>query len=169
MDKVDFVFDEDGAEEVRDEEEQAPDEMAQMTELNVALMHKLKQISADYENFRKRNEKEKARMYDMGVMAFAEGLLPIIDNFALAMKSASPGDNFAKGMLMIQNQLNHMFEDMGMKKIPAVGETFDIKYHNAVSHIEDENAGAQEIVEELQPGYMYKEAVIRHSVVVVAN
>ncbi|MCL2753512.1 MAG: nucleotide exchange factor GrpE, partial [Defluviitaleaceae bacterium] len=72
-------------------------------------------------------------------------------------------------VLMIQNQLAHMFEAIGMKSIPAVGETFDINLHSAVSHVKDDTKGEQEIVEELQKGYIYKDAVVRHAVVVVAN
>jgi len=133
------------------------------------LLNKIKQISADYENFRNRSEREKTRMYDMGKISVVEDLLPIIDNFALATKNADPGDSFVKGVLMIQNQFQHVLEDLGIQKIPAVGESFDTRYHSAVSHVEDEKVGEQEIVEELQAGYSYKDTVIRHSVVVVAN
>jgi len=134
-----------------------------------ALLTKLKQISADYENFRNRSEREKTRMYDMGKMSVVESLLPIVDNFALATKNADGNDGFVKGVAMIQNQLNHMLDELGVKRISAVGEVFDIKFHNAVSHIEDESVGEKVIVEELQAGYTYKDTVLRHSMVVVAN
>ncbi|MCL2620164.1 MAG: nucleotide exchange factor GrpE [Defluviitaleaceae bacterium] len=150
-------------------EENQQDAVQQAEDFVAQLVNKLKETTADYENFRKRSEKEKASMYDRGIITFATELLPIMDNFALAVKNADHGDNFVKGVLMIQGQLNSMFENMGITKIPAVGETFDTKFHNAVSTIEDENLGVQEIAEELQTGYIYKGAVIRHSVVVVAN
>ena len=157
-------------EEADETAEQEPtSEMDEMKALNMALVQKLQQVSADYENFRRRNEQEKTHMYDRGIMAFAEALLPVMDNFALATKNADPNDSFVKGVLMIQNQLNHIFEDMGMKPIAAVGEVFDTKLHSAISHIADETKGEQEIVEELQKGYIYKEVVLRHAVVVVAN
>ena len=133
------------------------------------ILLKLKQISADYENFRTRSEREKGRMYDLGKMHVIEALLPIADNFDLAFKNADKGDNFVKGILMIQSQFNALFAEMGIIKIPAVGETFDIRFHSAISHIKDDNFGEQEIVEEVQAGYVYRDVVIRHSVVVVAN
>ena len=137
--------------------------------LTEVLSTKIKQLSADYDNFRKRSEREKSRMYDSGKINVVEALLPVLDNFTLAMKNADPDDGFVKGVAMIQSQLTHILDELGVKRIAALGETFDIKYHNAVSHIEDEDAGEQEIVQELQTGYIYKEGVIRHSMVVVAN
>lgn len=133
------------------------------------LMSKIKQMSADYENFRNRSEREKTRMFDIGKTSVIEALLPIMDNFALATKNADTADSFVKGVMMIQNQLNHALEEIGVKKIEALGTIFDIKFHNAVSHVESETAQAGEIVEELAAGYIYKDTVIRHSMVVVAN
>jgi molecular chaperone GrpE len=133
------------------------------------ILLKLKQISADYENFRTRSEREKGRMYDLGKMHVVEALLPIIDNFGLALKNADPNDSFVRGILMIQSQFNTLFAEMGVIKIPAVGEIFDIRFHSASSHIQDDEYGEQEIVEEVQAGYVYRDVVIRHSVVVVAN
>lgn len=157
------------SEEHLEEEEVQQDEVQQAEDFVAQLVNKLKETTADYENFRKRSEKEKAHMYDRGIINFATELLPIMDNFALAVKNADHGDNFVKGVLMIQGQLNSMFENMGITKILAVGETFDTKFHNAISSIEDESLGIREIAEELQAGYTYKGVVIRHSVVVVAN
>ncbi|MCL2169176.1 MAG: nucleotide exchange factor GrpE [Defluviitaleaceae bacterium] len=134
-----------------------------------ALIGKLKTLTADYENFRTRSEREKTRMYDLGKMNVIENLLPIADNFALATKNADPADSFVKGVLMIQSQLSHMFDDMGVKKIPTIGEKFDIKYHNAVSRVDDETKGDMTIVEEIQAGYTYKDNIVRHAMVVVAN
>jgi molecular chaperone GrpE len=146
------------------------EEFNQMKEFNDLLANKLKQTIADYENYRNRNEKERAVMYDRGIMSFAAALLPIMDNFTLAIKSAAnPEDSFVKGVIMIQAGLNTMFEEMGFKKIPATGQTFDTKYHHAVGHIQSETYKEQEIVEELIQGYTYKDTVIRHSAVIVAN
>ena len=148
----------------------APAQEEQPTQITPEmLMNKIKQMSADYENFRTRSEREKARMYDLGKISVVEALLPIIDNFALATKSADLSDSFVKGVMMIQNQLDHALEEIGVQKIKALGEVFDIKFHNAVSHIESDEAGTGEIVEELATGYIYKDTVIRHSMVVVAN
>jgi molecular chaperone GrpE len=145
------------------------EEFNQMKEFNDLLANKLKQTIADYENYRNRNEKEKTGMYDRGIMSFAAALLPILDNFALAIKNANPEDNFVKGVIMIQSQLANMLEDMGLKKIPALGETFDTKFHHAIGHIKTDHQKEQEIIEEALPGYTYKDTVIRHSAVIVAN
>ncbi|MCL2574813.1 MAG: nucleotide exchange factor GrpE [Defluviitaleaceae bacterium] len=149
--------------------QQEPAELEKMQALNNALINKLQQVTADYENFRNRSEKEKAHMYDRGIMAFAEGLLPVMDNFNLAMKNADPADVFIKGVLMIKNQLDHMFDDMGIKRIATVGEAFDTNLHSAISHIEDDAVGEKIITEEMQAGYTYKGQIIRHAAVVVAN
>ncbi|MDR2168229.1 MAG: nucleotide exchange factor GrpE [Clostridiales bacterium] len=133
------------------------------------ILGKLKQIAADYENFRVRSEREKAHMFDLGKMQMIEALLPVVDNFALATKNVDPTDSFVKGVLMIQSQFNAIFAEMGVVKIPAMGQKFNPNLHSAVSHIKDKNYGELEIVEELQTGYIYKDVIIRHSVVVVAN
>jgi molecular chaperone GrpE len=141
----------------------------QLKEFNDLLSNKLKQTIADYENYRNRSEKEKTFMYDRGIMSFAAALLPILDNFALAVKNANPEDGFVKGVIMIQSQLTAMLTEMGLKKIPAIGEPFNTKFHDAVGHIQSEAHFEQEIVEELTPGYTYKDTIIRHSTVIVAN
>ena len=146
------------------------EEFNKLKELNDLLAGKLKQTIADYENYRNRSQKENAVIYGRGIISFATALLPIMDNFALAVKSApNPEDGFVKGVIMIQNQLNIMFEEIGIKKIPAAGEVFNTKFHHAVGHIQSETHLTQEIVEELMPGYTYKDTVIRHSAVIVAN
>ena len=149
----------------KDIEEQTPAEEV----LTEALITKLKTLTADYENYRNRNDKEKAQMYDRGIKDAIFSLLPVMDNFALATKNIDPSDNLAKGVLMIQGQLDGAIEALGVEKIPAVGKTFDINLHNAVTHVKSDNHKEQEIMEELQTGYTYKGSVIRHSMVVVAN
>ena len=136
------------------------------------LTDRLKRSMAEFDNFRKRSEKEKATMFDMGARSVAEKLLPIVDNFERAML-ATPADGegkaFADGISMIYNQMTKALEDLGVKPIDCVGKDFDPNLHNAVMHIEDESLGENVVAEELLKGYMYKDGVLRHSMVKVAN
>ena len=136
------------------------------------LTDRLKRSMAEFDNFRKRSEKEKATMFDMGARSVAEKLLPIVDNFERAML-ATPADGegkaFADGISMIYNQMTKALEDLGVKPIDCVGKEFDPNLHNAVMHIEDESLGENVVAEELLKGYMYKDSVLRHSMVKVAN
>ena len=136
------------------------------------LTDRLKRSMAEFDNFRKRSEKEKATMFDMGARSVAEKLLPIVDNFERAMLAApaeSEGKAFAEGIAMIYNQMTKTLEDLGVKPIDCVGKDFDPNLHNAVMHIEDESLGENVVAEELLKGYMYKDGVLRHSMVKVAN
>ena len=136
------------------------------------LTDRLKRSMAEFENFRKRNEKEKATMFDMGARSMAEKLLPVVDNFERAMLAApadGEGKAFAEGITMIYNQMTKTLEDLGVKAIDCVGKEFDPNLHNAVMHIEDESLGENVVAEELLKGYMYKDGVLRHSMVKVAN
>ena len=136
------------------------------------LTDRLKRSMAEFDNFRKRSEKEKATMFDMGARSVAEKLLPIVDNFERAMLAApaeSEGKAFAEGIAMIYNQMTKTLEDLGVKPIDCVGKDFDPNLHNAVMHIEDESLGENVVAEELLKGYMYKDSVLRHSMVKVAN
>lgn len=136
------------------------------------LTDRLKRSMAEFDNFRKRSEKEKATMFDMGARSVAEKLLPIVDNFERAM-TATPAEGegraFADGIEMIYNQMTKTLEDLGVKPIDCVGKDFDPNLHNAVMHIEDESLGENVVAEELLKGYMYKDGVLRHSMVKVAN
>lgn len=138
-----------------------------IAELNDRLMRQM----AEFDNYRKRTEKEKSGMYIVGAKDVVEKLLPIIDNFerGLAVPEAEGGDPFVEGMQMIYKQMLTMFDEIGVKQIEALGQPFDPNLHNAVLHVEDENVGENEIVEEFQKGYTYKDFVIRHSMVKVAN
>ena len=144
-------------------------ELAAAKELNNLYMDKIRHQAAEFENYRNRTSKEMGQVFDKGVREVVSALLPVIDNFALATKNADKKEPFAAGILMIQNQLHTMLENLGVEKIPAVGEKFDTNYHSAVSHIKDESFGEGMVVEELQGGYTYKDTVIRHAMVVVAN
>ena len=136
------------------------------------LTDRLKRSMAEFDNFRKRSEKEKATMFDMGARSIAEKILPVVDNFERAMVAApkeGDGKAFSDGITMIYNPLKKTLEDLGVKPIDCVGQAFDPNFHNAVMHIEDESLGENVVAEELLKGYMYKDSVLRHSMVKVAN
>ncbi len=134
------------------------------------LTDKVKRQMAEFDNYRKRTEKEKASMYIVGAKDIVEKILPVVDNFerGLAMAEGSE-DPFVEGMEKIYKQLMTTLDEMGVKPIEAVGQEFNPDFHNAVMHVEDEEAGENVIVEEFQKGYLYKDFVVRHSMVKVAN
>lgn len=136
------------------------------------LTDRLKRNMAEFDNFRKRTEKEKAAMFEIGAREIIEKILPVVDNFERGLASVgedAEGSAFAEGMEMIYKQLMKTLEDAGVKPIEAVGQPFDPNFHNAVMHIEDESLGENIIAAELQKGYMYRDTVVRHSMVQVAN
>lgn len=134
------------------------------------LTDKVKRQMAEFENFRKRSEKEKTQMYEIGAKSILEKILPVVDNFERGlMGMEESNDPFAQGMQMIYKQLMTSLEEVGVTAIEAAGKEFDPEFHNAVMHVEDEGFGENEVVEELQKGYMYRETVLRHSMVKVAN
>ncbi|MCR4782259.1 MAG: nucleotide exchange factor GrpE [Lachnospiraceae bacterium] len=124
---------------------------------------------AEFENFRKRTEKEKSQMYAMGAKDTLEKILPVVDNFERALAMETEDSPFKEGMDKIYKMFIKNLEEMGVKPLDAAGKPFDPAFHNAVMHIEDENYGENEVVEELQKGYMYKDTILRHSMVKVAN
>ena len=136
------------------------------------LTDKVQRQMAEFDNFRKRTEKEKSQMYDMGAKTIVEKILPVIDNFERGL-AAVPEDNkedaFVVGMDKIYRQMLTVLEEAGVKPIEAVGAEFDPNFHNAVMHVEDETLGENVVAEELQKGYMYRDTVVRHSMVKVAN
>ena len=136
------------------------------------LTDRYKRTMAEFDNFRKRTEKEKSAMYEIGARDIIEKLLPVVDNFErglMAIPEDAKGTPVAEGMDKIYRQLRKMLEDAGVKEIEAEGKEFDPNFHNAVMHVEDENFGDNQIAEVLQKGYIYKETVVRHSMVKVAN
>ena len=136
------------------------------------LTDKVRRNLAEFDNYRKRTEKEKSAMFEMGAKDIVERILPVIDNFERGLASIpeeAKGSAFASGMEMIYKQLLKNLEDAGVKPIEAVGQPFDPNFHNAVMHIEDENLGENVVAQELQKGYMYRDSVVRHSMVQVAN
>ena len=136
-------------------------------------MDKYQRTLAEFDNFRKRTEKEKSVMFDMGVTTAVLKVLPVYDNFSRALAAASDSNNqtdgFYKGVEMIFSQLVETLKSLGVTEIDAAGGQFDANFHEAVMHIEDKNFGQNEVVEELQKGFLYKDKVIRHSLVKVAN
>ena len=136
------------------------------------LTDRVKRQMAEFENFRKRTEKEKSTMYEMGARDMIEKILPIIDNFERGLATIpddAKGTPFAEGMEKIYKQLQKTMEDAGVKVIEAVGKEFDPNLHNAVMHVEDESLGENVVAEELLKGYTYRDSVVRHSMVKVAN
>ena len=133
------------------------------------LTDRLKRQMAEFDNFRKRTEKEKSSMYIIGAKEIVEKILPVVDNFERGLAQAQEGDAFADGMKMIYKQLTTTLDDLGVKPIEAVGKEFNPDFHNAVMHVEDENFGENIVAEEFQKGYTYRDSVVRHSMVKVAN
>ncbi len=136
------------------------------------LTDKVKRQLAEFENFRNRTEKEKSQMYTIGAKDVIEKILPVVDNFERGIKSIPEEEReapVASGMEMIYKQLMTVLTDLGVTPIEAVGQEFDPNLHNAVMHVENEELGENIVAEEFQKGYQYKDAVLRHSMVSVAN
>ena len=136
------------------------------------LTDRVKRQMAEFENFRKRTEKEKSTMYEMGARDIIEKMLPVLDNLErgiAAIPEEYKGTALAEGMDKICRQFQKTLEDAGVKNIEAVGKEFDPNFHNAVMHVDDESLGENVVAEELQKGYMYRDIVVRHSMVKVAN
>ena len=137
-------------------------------ELNDRLMRTL----AEFENFRKRSEREKAQMFEIGAKDIIEKILPVVDNFERGLGSITEEEKqtgFAHGIDMVYKQLVTVLESAGVTAIEAVGKEFDPNFHNAVMHGEDSEVGENIITEEFQKGYMYRDSVVRHSMVKVVN
>lgn len=136
------------------------------------LTDKLTRQMAEFDNYRKRTEKEKTAMYEIGAKEVVEKILLVVDNFErglAAVPEDKKDDSFVAGMEMIYKQIMTSLEEIGVKPIEAVGKEFNPDFHNAVMHIEDEELGENIVAEEFQKGYTYRESVVRHSMVKVAN
>lgn len=136
------------------------------------LTDKYRRTMAEFDNFRKRTEKEKAAMYEIGARGIIDKLLPVVDNFERGLAAIPEEDKasaVAEGMDKIYRQLTKMLEDADVKEIEAEGAEFDPNFHNAVMHVEDESLGENVVAEVLQKGYTYRDSVVRHSMVKVAN
>ena len=127
---------------------------------------------AEFDNYRKRTEREKSAMYEIGAKAIVEKLLPVVDNFERGFSTVAEEDKddaFVKGMEMVYKQMMTMLESVDVKPIEAVGKEFNPDLHNAVMHVEDETVGENIVVDEFQKGYTYRDSVVRYSMVKVAN
>lgn len=136
------------------------------------LEDKVKRQLAEFENFRNRTEKEKSRMYEFGARDVIEKMLPVVDNFERGLASIPEDEKngpVASGMEMIYKQMMTTLEGLGVTPIDALNKPFDPNFHNAVMHVEDEEIEESTVVEEFQKGYIYKDHVIRYSMVKVAN
>lgn len=136
------------------------------------LQDRLRRQMAEFDNFRKRTEKEKSAMYEVGARDIIEKILPVLDNFErglAAVPEDEKGSSFAEGIEKIYKQFVKTLEDAGVEVIEAKGQQFDPNLHNAVMHVEDDQFGENEISQELQKGYKYRGTVVRHSMVQVAN
>ena len=136
------------------------------------LKDKLTRQMAEFDNFRKRTEKEKSAMYEIGAKDIIEKILPVVDNFERglgAVTEEQKEDSFVSGMEMIYKQIMTTLDSVGVKAIEAVGNEFDPDFHNAVMHVEDEEVGENIVVEEFQKGYTYRDTGVRHSMGKLAN
>lgn len=130
----------------------------------------LRRTMADFDNFRKRTVKEKEGLYDEGFSEAVKQILPVLDNFERAVAyNDSDNKNIIEGIEMILKIFKDTLQKMGIEEIPSMGEKFDPNYHNAIMHIEDENLEENIIVDVMQKGYKYKDKILRHSMVKVAN
>lgn len=144
----------------------------QLLEQIVDLEDKLKRQMAEFDNFRKRTDREKSAMFEIGAKDIIERILPVLDNFERGLGAVSEEERegaFVQGIEKIYKQLVTALEEAGVKPIEAVGKEFDPNFHNAVMHAEDEELGENLVAEEFQKGYLYKESVVRHSMVKVVN
>ena len=159
---------EDQGEEKSGEKKKKDKKDEKIEELNDRITRQM----AEFDNFRKRSEKEKSQMYEIGAKDIIEKILPVVDNFERGLDSIpeeEKGSPFAEGMEKIYKQLMTTLDSLGVKPIKAVGQEFNPDFHNAVMHVEDEEFGENVVAEEFQKGYMYRESVVRHSMVKVAN
>jgi len=151
--------------EKKEKKDKKDEKIAELTDM-------LKRQMAEFDNFRKRTSQEKASMYIVGAKEIVEKMLPVVDNFERGLATVSEEEAngpFAEGMTMIYKQLMKALEEAGVTPIETVGEEFNPDLHNAVMHIESDEVGDNIVVEELQKGYRYKDFVVRHSMVKVAN
>lgn len=136
------------------------------------LNDRLIRTMAEFDNFRKRSEKEKSQMFEVGAKDIIEKILPVVDNFERGLSVVTEEEKssaFVQGIEKIYKQLLDVLEAAGVKAIDAVGKEFDPNFHNAVMHTEDEELGENIIAEEFLKGYMYRDSVVRHSMVKVVN
>ncbi|KXL52596.1 protein GrpE [Anaerotignum neopropionicum] len=153
--------------------DEAAEKIARLEQQAAENFDKYQRCMAEFDNFRKRTTREKASLYDDGVRDTLEKLLMVVDNLERAVAAqegkAEENDSFFKGVQMTLKQFQEVLHGLGVEEIKAMGEQFDPNLHAAVAHEDDENYGENEIILEMLKGYKYKDKVIRHSMVKVAN
>ena len=160
------------AEEIPDAVDETAEKIAKLEQQAADNLDKYQRTLAEFDNFRKRTEREKSQMYEIGAKDIIEKILPVVDNFERgldAVKEEDKEDPFVQGMEKVYKHLLTTLEGIEVKPIEAVGQPFDPNFHNAVMHVEDENFGENIVAEEFQKGYTYRDSVVRHSMVKVAN
>lgn len=143
-------------------------EMVPKTEYDELNDH-YKRILAEFDNYKKRSQKEKESLYSSVLSDVIEVMLPVVDNLENALKAETQDENYKQGIELVLKQFKDVLKSKGVEEIPAVGETFDPSLHEAVSSVQDPDKNVQEIVQEYRKGYKIGSRVIRHSMVVVAN
>ncbi len=136
------------------------------------LTDRVRRQMAEFDNYRKRTEKEKNQMFETGAKSVIEKILPVIDNFERGLETIPDDEKdgaFADGMNKVYRQMMSVLDEIGVKAIEAEGTEFDPNFHNAVMHVDDEDLGENIVAQELQKGYTYRDSVVRHSMVKVAN
>ena len=129
----------------------------------------LQRVMADFDNYKKRIQKEKTAQYSLITAELIGDLLPVLDNLEKSASIEDEGNAVLEGVILVYRQFQEVLQKLGVNEIKTVGEKFNPEYHDAVMHVEDEQYGENEIVMELRKGYILKDRVIRHSMVKVAN
>ena len=165
-----------GKESANEEAEEAASEKDPRDVKIEELNDKYMRLMAEFENFRKRTDKEKEQMFETGAKSVIEKVLPVIDNFERALDMAGPekeseaeADPFMDGMRKVYKQLMDELDKIGVKPIKAVGQEFNPEFHNAVMQVDSEEYDSGMVAQEMQKGYMYNDSVVRHSMVGVAK
>lgn len=163
-------------EELQDEKKDIKEELKVDIDPSVAIKKdleettdRLKRLMAEFDNFKKRSSKEREMLYGSLVGDIVTSFLPVLDNLENAMNVETADENYKQGVVMVGKQFNDVLTSLGIEKIPTVGTTFDPEIHEAVQSVQDDNLGVQEIKQEYRAGYKYKNRVLRHAMVVVAN
>ncbi len=152
-------------EEVTEEQKEAPEENEELKKLN----DKYLRVVAEYDNYRKRTQREKESIYPEAKAEVTAKFLPVLDNMERALAAANETDPLYEGVKMVLKQFDEALKSVGVEYIEAVGQKFDPKFHNAVMHVDDESLEENVVTEEFQKGYKIGDRIVRHSMVKVAN
>lgn len=156
-------------EEIQNEEIIEQNELQNKQQDLDELTDRYKRVLAEFENYKKRSQKEREGLYNSILGDIIEVILPILDNLENAVKVETADENYKKGVELVLKQFQDVLKSKGVQEIKALGETFDPELHEAVSSVQDDSKGEKEIVQEYRKGYKIGTKVVRHSMVVVAN